>query len=81
MLQLTLIRMVFVVMIPMITGPYIGRGVSMINEETYIDPDYGISSIKPNSYIFLFTAVVLMFVIIPLIFLLKEEKKNEQAAE
>lgn len=74
------VRMVFVVLIPMVTGPYIGQGVSYINGHMYVDEVYEISSIEPNHFIFLFTALVLLFVFIPLIILSKREKKNEPTA-
>ena len=71
------VRMVFVVMIPMITGPYIGQGASMINGTTYVN-EFNQTSIQPNSYIFIFTAIVMLFVLIPIILLLRKEKKNEE---
>ena len=70
------VRMVFVVMIPMVTGPFIGRGVSNINGSYAINA-YGENSILPNQYIFLFAAIMMMFVVIPLLFLMKKEKKDE----
>ena len=73
------VRMVFVVMIPMVTGPYIGQGVSMINAQTYVN-EYGQTVTRPNQFIFLFTAIVLLFVLIPLIILLRKEKTNEAEA-
>ena len=75
------VRMVFVVMIPMVTGPYIGMGVSYINGKMWVDPTYGRESIQPNQYIFLFTSIVMLFVLIPLIILIRREKKNEQASK
>jgi len=75
------VRMVFVVMIPMIVGPYIGSGVSYINGEMWQDPTYLQWSIKPNEYIFLFAAITMLLVLIPLIFLVRREKQNEQASE
>ena len=71
------IRMVFVVMIPMVTGPYIGSGVSYINPNTYIN-DFGEEVIRPNSLVFLFTAIVLVLALIPIIFLIRKEKADEQ---
>ena len=70
------IRMVFVVLIPMVTGPYIGQAVSLINAQQYVN-EYGQLVTRPNQYIFLFTSIVLVFVLIPLIILLFKEKKNE----
>ena len=72
------VRMVFVVMIPMVTGPYIGQGVSSINAQTY-ENEYGQIVTRPNQFIFLFTSIVLLFVLIPLIILLRKEKKDEAA--
>ena len=69
------VRMVFVVLIPMVTGPYIGQGVSLINAHTYIN-EYGQTVTRPNQYIFLFTSIVLLFVFIPLIILVRKEKKD-----
>ena len=72
------VRMVFVVLIPMVTGPYIGQGVSLINAQTYVN-DYGQTVTRPNEFIFLFTSIVMLFVFIPLIMLIKKEKNDEAA--
>ena len=68
--------MVFVVMIPMIIGPFIGRAVSRIDGTTALNA-YGEESILPNQYIFLFAAIMMLFVAIPLYLLIKKEKENE----
>ena len=73
------VRMVFIVMIPMVTGPFIGQGVSYING-TMITNDFGELTIQPNQYIFLFAAITVLFAIIPLVFLLKKEKEDEQVS-
>ena len=70
------VRMVFVVMIPMVTGPYIGQAVSLINATTYVN-EYNRTVTRPNQFIFLFTSIVLLMVIVPLIFLLRKEKADE----
>ena len=79
------VRMVFVVMIPMVTGPYIGSGVSNINRVEYFNEDYQMYELRPNNLIFLFTAIVLVLALIPIIFLIRKEKaddqQNQQAAE
>lgn len=72
------VRMVFVVMIPMVTGPFIGRGVSYING-TKAPNEYGQLSILPNEFIFLFAAIMMLFVVVPLLLLIKKEKQDEQA--
>ena len=69
------VRMIFAVLIPMVTGPYIGQGVSYINGTMYVD-DFGQKSIQPNPYIFLFAAIIMLFVLIPLFILIKKENAN-----
>ena len=69
------IRMIFVVMIPMVTGPYIGEALCNINKQTYIN-EYGKEVLLPNQYIFLGVAVVLALTIIPTIILMKNERKE-----
>lgn len=68
------VRMVFIVMIPMVTGPFIGQGVSNINGH-YALNDYGEYSVLPNEYIFLFAIIIIALAVIPLIFLMKKEKE------
>ena len=77
------VRMIFIVLIPMVTGPYIGRGVSYINAQTYVN-EYNQTVIKPNSYIFLFAGLVILLAIIPTLIIIKKErqiKANEQIDE
>lgn len=69
------IRLLFVVMIPMVTGPYIGQALCNINPKYYID-DYGQEVLLPNNLIFLGLAVVLALTIIPVIILMKKEKEQ-----
>jgi len=70
------VRMVFVVMIPMVTGPFIGRGVSKINGNYALNA-YGELSVLPNEFIFLFAAITMLLVAIPLVLLIKKEKADE----
>ena len=69
------IRMIFLVMIPMVTGPYIGLGVSYINKVEYLN-EFNRWVVQPNSYIFLFAAIVIALAIIPTLFIIKKEKQN-----
>ena len=69
------IRMIFVVMLPMVTGPYIGLALSNINAQYYVD-EFGEDKLLPNQFIFVGVAVVLALTIIPVIILLRKEKKN-----
>lgn len=70
------VRMVFVVLVPMVTGPYIGEALSLINKNTYIN-EYAIEVIEPNAYIFLGSAVILLLAIIPIVIMMKMEKRND----
>ena len=73
------VRMIFFFFFPMVTGPYIGQGASYINGTMYVD-DFGQTSIQPNQYIFLFTAIVMLLVFIPIIILLRREKQDGKQA-
>ncbi len=68
------IRMVFQVLIPMVTGPYIGAAVIQNSNMTY--NDLGTVKQVPTPNIFLAAAIVAVFAIIPMIVLLKRNKKN-----
>ena len=75
------VRMVFVVMIPMVTGPYIGVAATKIKPGLEYTNDYGQLVATPSSLVFLFTAIVLLFVLIPLFFLFKKEKQEVENVE
>ena len=62
------VRMVMVVLVPMVTGPYIGTAVSHINA---IYDEAG--DLLPNQYIFLATSIAVLFVLIPLLILVYRE--------
>lgn len=71
------VRMIFATMIPMVIGPYIGKWASLIDKQTYID-QFGQESILPNKYIFIFSAVVLALSVIPIVFLMRGERKRAE---
>ena len=68
------VRMIFLVMIPMVTGPYIGQGVSYINKVDYVN-EFGRTVIQPNAFIFLFAAIVIALAIIPTLMVIRKEKE------
>ena len=74
------IRLIFLVLIPMVTGPFIGQGVSYINGEPYENEFHQIV-IKPNAYIFLFAAIIIALAVIPAIIVIRKEKAHAKAAE
>ena len=71
------VRMIFAVLIPMVTGPYIGQAVSSISGLTYVN-DFGQTDIQPSGFVFFGAAVVFLIAIIPVLILLKKEKENDK---
>lgn len=70
------IRMIFAVLLPMVTGPYIGAAVIGQGSQTY--EELGIIKQVPTPNIFIASAVVAAVAIIPMIFLLRNEKQKRQ---
>lgn len=68
------VRMIFLVLIPMVTGPYIGLGVSYINKYEYVN-EYLRKVVRPNNFIFLFAGIIIALAIIPVLFMMKKEKE------
>lgn len=72
------IRMLFVVMIPMCTGPFIGEAISnALPGGTYVD--LGVSKPLPSSYIWLVALAVLLLILIPIIIIFLLNKKNNNS--
>lgn len=69
------VRIVFQVLIPMVTGPYIGAAVIANNNQTYVE--LGTVKTIPTANIFLASAAVAVFALIPIIVLLKTEKSKK----
>ena len=68
------IRMIFAVLIPMITGPFIGASVIKNSAYTYVE--FGISKNVPTPNIFIAAAAVALVSMIP-IGILKKQNKGE----
>lgn len=68
------IRMIFTVLLPMVTGPYIGSAVIKNSNETYVD--LGVVKQVPTPNIFLAAAIVSLLTLIPLFFVLKKKKAD-----
>ena len=68
------IRMIFVVMIPMIIGPFIGAAVIRNSAETYVD--LGVVKTVPTPAIFLAAAIVLLLVVAPVLLLRKKGNRT-----
>lgn len=81
------IRMIFFVLIPMVVGPFIGSTIIKNSSMTYID-EFGVMQSTPIPEIFLGGAIVAIFVLIPVFFVLRsykranlENKENAEAEE
>jgi len=70
------IRMIFVVLIPMVTGPFIGQAAYMNTAQTYLN-EYGQSVKLPNEYIYIAAAIVLLLAIAPVIILIIRDNKTK----
>jgi MFS family permease len=68
------VRMIFAVLIPMVSGPYIGEALYKSNQETYVN-EFGQIVTLPNENIFIGAAGALVFAIIPIIFIILKEKR------
>ena len=74
------VRMIFVVLIPMIIGPLIGDSLCKSMGESYVN-DLGATVYPPNKWLFLVTGIVFLCAIVPVILMIRKEKKlNESTA-
>ena len=64
------IRMIFAVLIPMVVGPMIGDIACRISNLTIVE--YGVEKLVPSTSMFLFAAIVAVFVFAPIILLSKK---------
>lgn len=71
------IRMIFTVLIPMVLGPYLGDLACRNSAVTYMN-EYGVETIVPSKSMFVYAAVVSVFVLLPLYFLIKKGFKVEE---
>lgn len=70
------IKMVFLVMIPMIIGPFIGSAVISRSSSTYLD-EFGVLQSVPIPGIYLAGALVGLFAFIPILIVYRYIKKNK----
>ncbi len=71
------IRMIFTVLIPMVLGPMLGDLACRNSAVTYLN-EFGVETIVPSSSMFAYSAVISVFVLIPLFFLIKKGFKVEE---
>ena len=72
------VRMIFVVLIPMIIGPLIGNALCRIGGDPYTN-EYGQTVYPPNKWLFLVTGIVFLTAIVPVVLMIRKEKKINEA--
>lgn len=68
------VRMIFTVLIPMVIGPLIGDSLCRSMGESYVN-DLGATVYPPNRWLFLVTGIVFLCAIVPVILMIRKEKK------
>ena len=74
------IRMLFTVLIPMIIGPLIGRGLCYIGGEPYQN-EFEQWVYPPNKWLFFVTGVIFALAVIPVIIMIRKERKIKEDNE
>ena len=74
------IRMLFTVLIPMIIGPLIGRGLCYIGGEPYQN-EFEQWVYPPNKWLFFVTGVIFALAVIPVIIMIRKERKIQENNE
>ena len=77
------VRMIFTVLIPMIIGPMvIAEIICRLGGEPYEDPEFHQMVYPPNKWLFFATGIIFALAIIPVIIMIRKEKKiNESKSE
>jgi MFS family permease len=70
------VRMIFLIMIPMVIGPFIGSAVIKASDLTYVDA-FGVIQSIPTPGIFLAGSIIAILAFIPFYWILKHLKKHE----
>lgn len=72
------VRMIFVVALPMVIGPFIGNALNAAYGVSYIDPTYQTTGTVPSNYGYLVACIILLLAIVPSILLIKKVRKDEK---
>ena len=71
------IRMIFTVLIPMVVGPWLGDLACRNSAVTYVN-EYNVETIVPSKSMFVYAAIVSVFVLAPLFVLIKKGFQVEE---
>lgn len=69
------VRMLFVVALPMLIGPFIGDALNQSYGQTYTT-EYGETTFLPSNYGYLVAFFILLLLLIPLYFLIRYDRKH-----
>lgn len=76
------VRMIFTVLIPMVIGPMvIAEIICRLGGDSYEDPTYHIQVFPPNKWLFFATGIIFALAIIPVIIMIRKEKKLNETRE
>ena len=74
------IRMIFMVLLPMVIGPWLGDIACRNSNITYVN-EYGVETIVPSAAMFFYAAIISVIALVPIIVLAKKKvftKKTEE---
>jgi MFS family permease len=74
------VRMLFTVLVPMIIGPLIGRGLCYFGGTPYQN-EFDQTVYPPNKWLFLVTGIIFASAIIPVIWMIRTEKKIKKVEQ
>ena len=75
------VRMIFTVLIPMIIGPMVIAEIICRIGGTPYENEYGITVYPPNRWLFFVTGIIFALAIIPVIIMIKKERKLHEAKQ
>ena len=73
------VRMIFTVLVPMVLGPLIGSGLCRIGGTPYQN-EYNQTVYPPNKWLFIVTGMIFLCAIVPVILMIRKEKKINEAS-
>ena len=73
------VRMIFTVLVPMVLGPLIGNALCRVGGTPYQN-EYGQTVYPPNKWLFFVTGMIFLCAVVPVILMIRKEKKINEAS-
>ena len=73
------VRMIFTVLVPMVLGPLIGNDLCRVGGTPYQN-EYGQTVYPPNKWLFFVTGMIFLCAVVPVIMMIRKEKKINEAS-